>query len=734
MTASDDGAATIAQGAGCGHCVAQAAKPSEAFSAMVGVAMVFRLFRRLSLGTAWLCPLLSTALAAGPAAPADPATARLVAEAAAIAPGGTLWVDLHLDIAPGWHVYWRNPGDSGLPTQITWSLPAGFSAGDIVWPVPERFVLGNFGNYGYAGAVDLLVPITAPPDVEPGSMVQFVANAAWLACAELCIPGEAKLALTLPVGVMPPLPDPAAAPLFAAARSHLPQPAGFDARFAIAPRELRLILPAAASAGFDARSVGFFPFDADIVDSASEPRLERRTDGLDVVLARASGAAAAPLAALDGLLVLHGAGDAERALVLHADPSASTAASPAVDGAAVLWWQALLLALLGGAVLNLMPCVFPVLSLKLLSLAGAEDHAAQRRHALAYAAGVVLSFALLGGALLALRAGGATIGWGFQLQSPLVVGLLAYLLFAMGLSLSGVADFGAGLAGLGSRFAGRSGLAGAFATGVLAAVVATPCTAPFMGAALGFALLAPVPLALAIFIALGIGLAAPLVAAALIPALARLLPRPGRWMAWFKQLLAFPLYGTVAWLIWVLMQEVGPAGALAALFGLVCVGFAMWIYGCTRLAGPTGRRVGSGLAAAGMAAALAIAVTASPGPEAAAARGSLAYEPFSMARLAGLTAEHRPVFVNLTAAWCLTCLVNEHATLDSAAVQRAFADHHIVALRGDWTRRNPEITGFLRQFGRSGVPLYVLYDAAGQPAVLPQILTEGEVLQAVAKL
>src|SRR5229473_56426 len=418
--------------------------------------------------------------------------------------------------------------------------------------------------------------------------------------------------------------------------------------------------------------------------------------------------------------------------------AASPSSAEGSPGGVIAWWQALLFAVLGGLVLNLMPCVFPVLSLKLLSLAGAADRGAQRHHAAAYALGVILSFALLGGGLLMLRAGGAAIGWGFQLQSPVVVGLLAYLLFAMGLSLSGVADFGLGLAGIGDRFAGRGGLAGAFATGVLATVVATPCTAPFMGAALGFALLAPPPLALAVFVALGVGLSAPLALATLLPGLARLLPRPGRWMALFKQLLAFPLYGTVAWLLWVLIQEVRPDGALAALFGLVCVGFAVWVYGSTRLAGPTIRRLGTGLAVAGTAAALVLAVTAAPAgarPEdAKAAQDGLGYEPFSPARLAALTAEHRPVFVNMTAAWCLTCLVNEHTTLDSAAVRHAFADRHIVALKGDWTRQNPDITAFLQQFGRSGVPLYLLYDRAGMPTILPQILTPAEMLAAIGKI
>jgi thiol:disulfide interchange protein DsbD len=320
-------------------------------------------------------------------------------------------------------------------------------------------------------------------------------------------------------------------------------------------------------------------------------------------------------------------------------------------------------------------------------------------------------------------------------------------MFAMGLSLSGVAEFGAGISGIGNRFAGGRGLAGAFATGILATIVATPCTAPFMGAALGFALIAPAPVALAIFVALGSGLALPFVLATAIPGVARRLPRPGVWMVWFKQLLAFPLYGTAAWLIWVLIQEVGPVGALSALLGLVVVGFAVWIYGRTRAIGPAGRRLGAGLAATGIAAALILATTLAPsgappgevagevaGAPAAAERDNLGYETFSTARLARLAAEHQPVFVNLTAAWCITCLINEHTALAGQAVRRAFAERGIVALKGDWTRQDPEITAFLQKFGRSGVPLYLLYDKAGTPTVLPQILTEGSVLAALGKI
>ena len=674
---------------------------------------------------------------AAPPAIADLVKAELVAETASAAPGGTLWLDVHLDIAPGWHVYWRNPGDAGLPTSIAWRLPPGFTAGAIEWPVPERFKVGSIANYGYTGGVDLLVPVTVAATPDPGAAARLDATVNYLVCAEICIPGEAKLRLTLPVEA-PAKPDPAAAARFAAARRNLPVAARFATRFTVGPHDLRLIVPAAAVAGIARPTAVFFPDDDNVIDHSAEPKVAVRGGGLELVMAKSASPTATVPTAMNGVLVLRGADGTQRGYTVSA-----ALAAPARRAEAGLpgWWQALVFAFLGGVILNLMPCVFPILSLKALSLAAGADPAERRRHGLAYAVGIVLSFAALGGALLGLRAGGATIGWGFQLQSPAVVGLLAYVMLAMGLSLSGVAEFGAGLAGTGGRLAEKGGLAGAFFTGVLATVVATPCTAPFMGAALGAAVIAPAPLALAIFVALGMGLAAPLLLASLVPGTARVLPRPGGWMEVLKQVLAFPLYGTVAWLIWVLMQEAGPEGSLAALFGLVLVGFAVWVYGRTRLAAPAARRIGSGLAIAGTAAAVMLALLLPPelppaGARAAAtpARDGLPYQRFSEARLAALTAAHTPVFVNLTAAWCLTCIVNEHATLDRAAVRDAFAARGVVPLKGDWTRQDPEIAQFLQSFGRSGVPLYLLYDDKGEATVLPQILTEASVIEAVGKL
>jgi thiol:disulfide interchange protein DsbD len=668
---------------------------------------------------------------AGPPAPTDLIKADLVAETASIAPETTLWVDLRLAVKPGWHVYWQNPGDSGLPTAIDWKLPPGFSPGPIRWPVPEHFVQNGIGNYGYAGTVDLLVPISAPKELSIGQAIGLDAEASWLACADICIPGGAKLGLNLPVVAQPAAPDAAVAPLFAAARQHLPAPAPFEIRFASDAHDFRILVPSNAVGELHNPSGMFFPTKESLIDAAADPRVERRGDGLAIVLPKASDGMAAP-ATLDGVLALRGADGAERAFEISANPIPGV---PAEGG--LVWWQALLLAFVGGIVLNAMPCVFPILSLKLLSVAQhAHGHRSDRTyHGLAYTAGVLASFAALGIALLALRSGGQAAGWGFQLQSPVFVAVLAYLLFAMGLSLSGVAGFGGAL-GVGGQLAARSGLAGTFFTGVLATIVATPCTAPFMGAALGFALIAPAAVAIGIFLALGLGLAAPYLIASLTHRWQRLLPKPGRWMEFVKQLLAFPLYGTVAWLLWVLIQEVGPSDALGALLGLVLVAFGVWVYGQTRFAAPLGWWLGTGLAAAGGAAAifLAASLAGAVPAKSTALRDGLQYEPFTPQRLAALETAGKPVFVNLTASWCVTCLINERVALDSDAVRQAFANRGIVPLKGDWTSQNPEITKFLQQFGRSGVPLYLLYSGrGGEPVMLPQILTAASVLDAIGK-
>jgi len=692
--------------------------------------------------------LMMLLLAAGLAAPAGAGaawtgsprvTVELVSERDAVSPGKTFWIGLRQTIAPGWHTYWINPGDSGEPPQIDWVLPAGFSVGDIAWPHPERIRVGPAMSYGYSNEVVLPIPVTAPADLIPGARVTLSGRASWLVCEKECIPEEAPVSLTLAVAAGEPGPHPVGAPLIARARQAVPSPSPWAASFTATPETVTITVAARGLAPERIAEVWFYPARWGAIDHAAPQQARVDARGITVEVARGQlpGATAAPI---DGVLVLTerlDGGTARQAFALRATPGAA-----ATSGVTLL--QAVALALAGGLLLNLMPCVLPVLSVKALGLVqhAAGSAAAMRRHGLAYTAGVLLSFAAVAGTLLALRAGGEQIGWGFQLQSPLVVTLLAYLFFAMALALSGVFVIGGRFAGAGQALAQRPGYGGSFFTGALAAVAATPCTAPFMGAAVGLAVTQPWATGLLVFEALGLGLALPYLLLTLIPSWRRFLPRPGAWMKRLEELLAFPLYASVAWLVWVLSQQAGPTGVAVALGGLVLIGLAAWLFQVSQGASVTWRRAGLAAVAALVVGAVALGPLAgtapAPGP-AQAADGR--HEAFSPRRLAELRAEGRPVFVNVTAAWCITCLVNERVALRSAAVAQAFARKGVVVLKADWTNRDAGITEMLGSFGRSGVPLYLLYPpavsgrAAGSgPAVLPQILSEGAVIDAVNKI
>jgi thiol:disulfide interchange protein DsbD len=481
------------------------------------------------------------------------------------------------------------------------------------------------------------------------------------------------------------------------------------------------------------RSAIFFPHDNSLIVNSAPQVLMSSGEGMRLTIERSDIAKSAPQR-LDGVLVLEEEIDGKS--VRHA--FAVSAASAKAAGQGITPIQALLLALVAGVILNLMPCVFPVLSIKILHL---TEHAGEtqqrvRLHGIAYTVGILSSFTLLAAILYLLRRGGAEIGWGFQLQSPLVVATLAFILFAFGLSLSGILPIGTSLTRVGgSRLLQRTGLSGSFFAGMLATVVATPCTAPFMGASIGFALTQPFYIGLLVFLALGLGLALPFLALAFLPGLQRLLPRPGRWMEVLKQFLAFPLYGTAAWLIWVLSFQVGPAGLIAALGGLVLIAFGAWAYGLAQgRSDRAGMAFRSLAALAGLGAVLiAASVTTDRAGEVAASTPEAGYEAFTQQKLDALLAAERPVFVNMTAAWCITCLVNERTALSARSVREAFAGKGIAYLKGDWTNRNPEITRLLERFGRSGVPLYVLYRNGREPVVLPQILTQSLVLETIQR-
>jgi thiol:disulfide interchange protein DsbD len=681
-----------------------------------------------------LCVVALTPASARAQNPASLVKVALLAEPAAIMPGEPFTVGIRLSLKEHWHTYWRNPGDSGEPAQVTWKLPQGFVAGELEWPAPSLIRVGPAVSFGYEGEAILLARLTPPRDVKPGTTVNLAANVAYLVCEKICIPGEASVSLSLPVSEQS-APSRSNA-VFEAARRQLPQPSPWSATFGADARTITLSLHAQDLRGDAIRSAVFFPYDNTLIDNAAAQSLQADGQTMRVGIERSQIAKSIPQR-IDGVLVLEedvGGRLARHAFAIEATPSAAVA----TGGGVVDLLYAVITALIAGVILNLMPCVFPVLSIKILHLTQhrAETPHRVRLHGLAYALGILACFTILAGVLHALRAGGAAIGWGFQLQSPLVVAALASILFALGLSLSGILTVGTSLTRVGgSRLLQRGGLSGSFFAGALATVVATPCTAPFMGASIGLALVQPFVVGLAVFLALGLGLALPFLILAFVPGLQRLLPRPGPWMETLKQLLAFPLYATVAWLIWVLSFQVGASGLLAALAGLVLIAFGAWVHGLSQGRTSVSGRALQGIAVVSLVGVIALAVMIDRyRPVDMNAQGAslqTASEAFSQQKLDALLASGQPVFVNLTAAWCITCLVNERTSLSAGAVREAFADQRIAYLKGDWTNRNPEITRLLEKFGRSGVPLYVLYRAGREPVVLPQILTQSLVLDAL---
>ncbi|MEJ1975693.1 MAG: protein-disulfide reductase DsbD domain-containing protein [Acetobacteraceae bacterium] len=508
-------------------------------------------------------------------------TATLITDTDAIVPGQPFHAALRLRLAPGWHTYWQNPGDAGLPPDIAFTLPSGAHASPIAWPAPQRVAEGSVMTFAYTG--DLVLPVTVKSTAAP---LRLQAHASWLVCSTLCVPEESDFALDLPAGQ--PAPS-AEAPLFAAAAARTPVVAPYTAH--IAP-DGALSLAGAGLPASTIRSATFFPAVSGAVDNDAPQRLTVRSGVL--TLALHPGASFDAKANLTGLLVLQDAKGDETYLDIVATPGPAAAAGPSIA-------RMVLLALAGGLILNLMPCVFPVLAMKAVGLARLSGGArgAIRGQAVSYTAGVVLAFLALGGGLLALRAAGQEAGWGFQFQSPVFVAGMAWLLFAVGLNLSGVFAVGGGLAGAGQSLAGKGGHAGSFFTGLLAVLVATPCTAPFMGAAIAGALAAPPAITLVVFAAMGLGLALPYTLLTLVPGLTRILPRPGVWMDVLKQGLAFPMYGAAAWLIWVVSQEAGSDGVLATAGGIVALGFAAWALGWAQRGG-RGRRVAQAAALAGV--------------------------------------------------------------------------------------------------------------------------------------
>jgi DsbC/DsbD-like thiol-disulfide interchange protein/cytochrome c biogenesis protein CcdA len=638
------------------------------------------------------------------------ATASLVTDVDSVAPGRPFRVGLRLQLATGWHTYWQNPGDAGVPPELDFDLSPGATAGPIVWPTPQRVPEGSLMTYSYTDNV--LLPVTIKPS--PAGATSIKAHANWLVCRDICVPEEGDFRLDLPAGNASPS---AQAPLFAAFDREVPRPSPWHA---VVGRDGTLFVQGPELTPATVVDAWFIPdTPGTILDSAAQP-LTVWHGGF--TLALRPGKAFRPEGQLSGVLSIRDRSGLETDVVLRATAGTVPPQPPTMGLRRLLG-----LAFLGGLILNLMPCVFPVLALKVVGLAGAGK-AKARWQGVAYTAGVLVAFAGLGAALLAGRAAGTAAGWGFQFQSPVFVAAMAWLLFAVGLNLSGVYELGTGLVRTGHGLAARPGQLGSFFTGLLAVVVATPCTAPFMGVAIAAGLAAPPTVTMLVFLAMGLGLAAPYAALAAMPTLWRSAPRPGRWMEVLRQALAFPMYGASAWLVWVVSEEAGPSGVLGTAAGLVLLGFAGWVLGITQGSADRGRRVGQSAATAALLAALAVLSGIAVAPATPSDVAESGAEPFSASRLAALRAEGQPVFVNMTAAWCVTCLVNERVAISSDAVRHAFADHHVTYMKGDWTRQDPQITDYLRENGRDGVPLYVYYPSRGQPAVLPQILTENALL------
>ena len=687
-------------------------------------------------------------------------------EAAAAQP---VWVGLQITHAPEWHTYWKNAGDSGMPTELQWTLPPGVMAGDIAWPLPKKIPIGHLANYGYEGTVLLPVPLIITPEYKPGVLADALdvkLKATWLVCRKECIPQDGEFALKIPLRSSTALNGAA----FDAALKSQPADVAGAHQVALKDDGKRLAVRVAGlPADVRGQPLELFPespgavvtaatpakpgepvgartwsqhWDGDVW-TADVPVSPERADSpekmtLVLVAGERGWRAEAPVAgAWPALALPAGVSPAlEAALKANANAGANApppAAPTAVPATTFVW--ALLGALIGGLVLNLMPCVFPVLAIKVLGFTQhADDRRAHRTSGLAYTAGVVLSFLALGALMLALRAAGQQLGWGFQLQSPAVVAALTVLFTVIGLNLAGVFEFGSFLPSRVATMEARNPVANSFLTGMLAVAVASPCTAPFMGASLGLAVGLPAVQALLIFAAIGLGMALPYLAASWWPAVARLLPKPGAWMDTFKKFMAFPMFGTAVWLLWVLGQQTGIDGAGALLALLVVLALVLWALGLT---GRTRIVLASFSIAAGALLASAIgpnvikmAEAATPVAETPGAR----WQPWSAERVQTALGAGQPVFVDFTAAWCVTCQYNKKTTLASAEVLSAMDAAKVQTFRADWTRRDAAITAELQKLGRSGVPVYVLQAPGQAPVVFSEILSATEVKDALGRL
>ena len=677
-------------------------------------------------------------------------TAEMVSLGPAVAPGGTQVVGLLLTMEEKWHVYWINAGDSGEPPHIKWTLPEGVTAGPMSFPIPDKLPLGPFMDFGYEDTVAFPVTVSVASTVKPGP-IHLDAAVDWLVCAQVCIPGKAHLGidLTVAAGATPVAQEPRIGAL-GTAMNLIPKPLPAGAKFSVMGGKTDFVMT--LTDGKREKNGEFYPFDKDPTDlivNAQDQPIEPLSNGVRIRVRRSPDLTALP-STIHGVFKLNDdtAYDVSAPVVPGEAPIAAGRSNTGGRSSAdVTVLGAVGLAFLGGIILNLMPCVFPVLFLKGLALVqgSGQERGHLRRHGIVYTLGILVSFWAIVAVLLILRATGSQAGWGFQLQSPTFIAILASFLFFFAMSLAGQFDLGLSLTSVGGDLAQKQGYAGSFFTGVLATVVATPCTAPLMGAAIGFALAQPAWITFAVFTALALGLALPYMLLSANPAWVRLLPRPGAWMETLKQFTAVPLFGTAIWLAWVYgrLYAGGEIGEdvdhlVLLLWCFLVLAIAGWVLGKWPAKWTSGI-VAVVLIVCGLAIPLSQGkASTSPPPttgQTGPAQGNnLVWQPYSTATLDAAKAAGHPVFIDFTAAWCLSCQFNERAVLKSTEVISALRSHNVTLIKADWTKYDPEITQQLASVGRSGVPTYVIYPEQGGDAdILPELLTKDAVLAAIKK-
>jgi thiol:disulfide interchange protein len=672
--------------------------------------------------------------------------AQLVTELVSVQPGTRFTIALRMKMDEHWHTYWRNGADSGLPTEITWTLPEGYTASEISWPYPEKIDTPPLITYGYHDQVFLLTEITVPENVQASEQIKIAAKADWLECDDVCIPGGVELEINLKVADGTPQIDEKWIKDFADARARLPiTSSGW--RFAASENNGELILQGQAPDWFDSDlgDVYFFAYEYGLIEYEKPQMAEFKDEVLTIKLVRPEGA---EKMAVEGILVSQegwrGLGS-EKAHYINVETQSTPLTSKTESGGVGSIFYYLLLAFGGGIILNLMPCVLPVLSLKIMGFVqqANDDQSQAWKHGAVFTLGVLVSFWVLAGSLLALRAGGEQLGWGFQLQEPVFLIILSAFLFLFAISMFGVFEIGTSLTTIEGKTGNKSGWAGSFISGVTATVVATPCTAPFMGSALGFALTQPYWVSMAVFTFLGLGMAFPYVLLSSIPALLKFVPKPGRWMESMKEFMGFLLLATVLWLLWVLGIQAGTNMVIVVLGALLVLGIAGWIYGrWGNLAMPKKSR--------NISTAVALIITIltlfftidnvdafaqTPRGESSTSSSSqegIPWQNYSEELVKELRSKGQAVFIDFTAAWCLSCQVNDRVTFSSEEVQNKFSEMGINAIKADWTSRDDRITKALASFGRNSVPLYVYFPPGKDQdyILLPELITPGIILDA----